>query len=97
MKKWITISLLSIFITLGACGDIQEKNPPTPNNDASLAADELIKQNCIDCHGGATDEVPGSHLSLAQLKEVILEGKGNMPAIELTDEEAEAIAAYLTK
>lgn len=97
MKKWLIMIVVGAIIALGACGGGDENTAPNNNNETnvSLDAEELIKNNCIDCHGGEVEKVPGSHLDLAELKEVILEGSGGMPAIDVSDEEAEAIASYL--
>lgn len=106
MKKKLLVFVGIIgLILLVACGSGDNNNNNNATNDEAENNDvvtteeveELVKGNCTNCHGGEIDSVPGDHLSVADLKEVILEGTGDMPAIDVTDEEAQMIAEYLTE
>ncbi len=62
----------------------------------------LYEANCKLCHGdngklgmaGAKD-LSASTMSTAEMKEIILKGKGTMPAAQVNEGQADAIAAYV--
>lgn len=114
MKKSLMALLFGTTLVLGACGgdDTAEKEPAeeTPSEapageEASVDAEQIVKQNCISCHGEnlegqgnfpALNDV-GSRLSEDEIHTVILEGRGGMPAKLIEGEEAEAVAAWLSE
>ena len=71
---------------------------------ASIDAEQIIQQNCIQCHGqdlAGTGSFPalndvGSRLTRDEILTVIHEGPGPMPADIITGAEAEAVADYLS-
>lgn len=71
------------------------------DGDATAGA-EVFSANCTGCHGvdgnsgsapQLSDEVPS--LSDSELLTIVLEGKDNMPAINLDDQEAADLLAHL--
>lgn len=70
---------------------------------ATIDAEQVVQQNCISCHGEnlegagnfpALNNV-GSRLSQDEIRSVIENGKGAMPANIIEGEEADAVAEYL--
>ena len=72
---------------------------------ASAQGEELVKSNCTTCHGGNLEGMGstpsladvGSRLSEDEILNVILNGRGGMPAGLLQGEDAEAAAAWLAQ
>lgn len=65
--------------------------------EAVSAVEELYEDSCASCHAGDFALTPGGEdFSVAELEEIILDGIGDMPAIDVSDEEATLIAEYLT-
>ncbi len=89
-----------LTLMLLACGSDGKDTGATA--DASAGA-TVYAQSCAGCHGdpltgGGTapllaDEVPGE--SDDELRDVILNGEGDMPAIALTEQEVTDVIAYL--
>lgn len=83
--------------------DPVEEEAPTEFEDPVTAGQELAQQSCIGCHGGDLSGGAGPTLigldgvySVEEIADIILNGKGAMPAItNLNDVEADAIAQYL--
>ncbi len=70
----------------------------TSTNDGAA----LYTQNCSLCHGGdgklgasGASDISATHLDVAGIKDVILNGKGNMTPIRVSEEHAEMIAEYV--
>lgn len=67
------------------------------------AGEELVMESCVTCHGGnlqGMGNTPsladvGTRLSEDEILDVILNGRGGMPAGLLQGEDAEAAAAWL--
>ncbi|KGR75792.1 cytochrome c551 [Ureibacillus sinduriensis] len=67
--------------------------------------EELVKSNCISCHGGNLEGMGntpsladvGSRLSEDEIHDVIVNGRGGMPGGLLQGEDAEAAAAWLAQ
>jgi len=71
---------------------------------ASADAEAAYQKSCIGCHGGNLEGASGpelsdvgSRLSEDEIHTIILEGKGNMPPGLLKDEEADAVAKWLSE
>ena len=95
MKKWLTVLILGLVLVLGACGGDDAEEAGDDEIDVA-AAEELVKSNCASCHSGDFELVPGDYdLSLEEMEDIILNGVGEMPAIDVTDEEATLISKYL--
>ncbi|WP_227934946.1 cytochrome c550 [Alkalihalobacillus deserti] len=81
----------------------EETEEVTEFEDPVTAGGELAQQSCIGCHGGDLTGGAGPALtaldgvySVEEIAEIILNGKGAMPAVSnLNDVEADAIAQYL--
>ncbi|MCM3569349.1 DUF2628 domain-containing protein [Neobacillus mesonae] len=77
------------------------ENETTPS--VGLTAEDIVQQVCISCHGGnleggigpALTNI-GSKYSQDEIKEIILNGRGNMPGNLVSEDEAGMIAEWLT-
>lgn len=59
--------------------------------------EEIYKESCASCHSGDFDFGQGEvDLSVEEIEDLILNGIGNMPAIDVSEEEANALAIYLS-
>ncbi|MGI2327459.1 cytochrome c551 [Planococcus sp. YIM B11945] len=109
MKKGLMALLFGSSLVLGACGGGDSAEPaPAPekgggSGDSSVDAEQVVQQNCISCHGEnlegsgnfpALNNV-GSRLSQDEIREVIDNGRGAMPADIIQGEEADAVAEWL--
>lgn len=111
MKKKLLALLMgtSLVFALAACGgddeatDDGDTGETTESTDSSgVDAEQVFSQSCAACHGGdLTGGVGpdiskvGSNLSSDEIKTIILEGRGAMPAQNLDDAEATAVADWL--
>lgn len=86
-----------------SAGDSNVTTDDSPvDSQVELDGAALFAENCARCHG---DDARGSRsgpdlsremrLSDAQILRVIQNGEGDMPAIEVTEEEAQAIIDWL--
>lgn len=101
MFRWL---LAPLFCCLFACADGGDA-PYTGGGDTSAvntAGQEAYLQHCAACHGeGGQGTANGPailhelHHSDADLIAVMLEGKGDMPAAAVTEEEAQDIVDYM--
>lgn len=71
---------------------------------ASVAPETLYKQSCIGCHGdayqggvGPTLTGVGDRLSAAEIKNVVLNGRNQMPGGLVKEDQAEALVKFLQK
>ncbi len=109
-KMLAALSLLMITGSFGL-GEIYHKKKgiskdvEVKNDTHEIAATDgksLYEANCVLCHGsdgklgmaGAKD-LGATVLDLAGIKEIIVHGKGAMPAAPVNDEQATAIADYV--
>nr|WP_279325948.1 cytochrome c [Bacillus sp. FJAT-47783] len=100
----LTALLLGTSLVLAACGGGGEEGKDTENQagETTASAEDLFKQNCASCHGqnleGASApklaEV-GSKYSEDEIKNIILNGQGGMPAGLLDESEASVVAEWL--
>lgn len=68
------------------------------------AAEEVFENNCASCHGGDMTggmgpdltEV-GSDYSADEIEDIVQNGKGNMPAQDLSDDDATTISDWLAE
>lgn len=101
------LAALSLLLITGSFGlaEAYHKRKAIPKEDAAGMANDgasLYKANCVVCHGndgklglsGAKD-LSISTLGVAEMKELILHGKGLMPAAQVNEEQAAAIADYV--
>jgi len=100
------LAALSLLLITGSFGlaEVFHKKKAMVDNTTIAATDgkALYEANCKLCHGddgklgmaGAKD-ISVSALDLAGIKDIILHGKGAMPAAAVNDEQAQAIADYV--
>lgn len=77
-------------------------NTTTGSSETANNGESLFKANCVLCHGndgklgasGAKD-LSASTMDAAEMKQIILNGKGLMPSANVNDEQATAIAEYV--
>lgn len=101
------LAALSLLLITGAFGlaEVYHKRKAIPKDGVEIASNDgkaLYEANCKLCHGtdgklgmaGAKD-LTLSALDVAGIKDLILHGKGAMPAADVNDEQATAIANYV--
>lgn len=102
-KILAALALLMITASYGLAEmSRKQKAVVVPEGIAAADGKALYEANCKLCHGddgklgmaGAAD-VSKTAMDLATIKQTILQGKGAMNKIEMTDEQATAVAAYV--
>lgn len=104
-KTLAALSLLMITGSFGLGEVYHKKKGIAKDLDTTIAANDgkaLYEANCTLCHGadgklgmsGAKD-LTASVMDLGAIKEIIIHGKGAMPAAQVNEEQATAIAAYV--
>ncbi|MGM9987335.1 MAG: c-type cytochrome [Bacillaceae bacterium] len=104
MKKQLLILGTVAVFALAGCGKSSDSG--SKNSSAAPDGEKIVQQTCAGCHGGnlegasgpALDKV-GGKLSKDQILEVLKNGQngGKMPAGLVSDEDAEAVAKYLSE
>lgn len=108
MIRSLTLSLTCALV-LAACGDKESADSGSASGGGDAANGEtLYATKCQSCHGvngtgqaesgvsGAADlSVEADALSDSAMVDVILNGQGGMPAINVSQAEAEDITAYV--
>ncbi|HLR81471.1 MAG TPA: cytochrome c [Bacillota bacterium] len=112
MKKWLMAILFGSALVLGACGggdDGATDGGDAGGDDAgetteASGAEDLYKQNCASCHGedlsgGAGPDLnnAGANNSADEIKDIIVNGQGSMPAQDLPEEDAQTLADWLAE
>lgn len=76
----------------------------TEEGETTDDPEALFSNNCAACHGedlsgnsGPDLTQIGNQLSADEIKQIILEGQGNMPPIDVADPQAEEIAQWLSE
>jgi uncharacterized membrane protein SirB2 len=102
-KILAALSLVMITASFGIA-EISHKKKIKADNTGIAATDgkALYENNCVSCHGpdgklglaGAKD-LTATQLDEAEIKTIILNGKGLMPAAQVNEQEANAIASYV--
>ncbi len=103
MKKLIMSILLGVPFVLGACGGGgNDANNNNGEQSVNSAGEEVYQQNCATCHGddlsgdiGPSLEKVGADYSVDEIKEIIEEGKGQMPPGIVEGDEKDAVAEWL--
>lgn len=101
-KILAALSLLLITGSYGLAEVYHKKKAITETVVAGNDGKALYEANCNICHGadgklgmaGAKD-LSASALDVTAMKEIILHGKGAMPASTLNEEQAQAVADYV--
>ncbi|QHN50423.1 cytochrome c [Geobacillus stearothermophilus] len=107
MKWKLAAMFLGVSLALAACGgggdNAGEKNGGgNGGGDTAASAEQIYKQNCASCHGqdlsggvGPNLQKVGSKYSKEQIKEIIANGRGAMPAGIIKGEDADKVAEWL--
>ncbi|TWE06474.1 cytochrome c550 [Neobacillus bataviensis] len=101
--------VLVFILSFKGLGDMKEmaKDKGKGGETTEVAAtkpEDIYKQTCIACHGdqyqgvvGPTLKGVGSKYSKAEIVNIITKGKGNMPSGLVPQEQAEAMAEWVSK
>lgn len=108
MKYWLLMGV--VVAGLAACGDAEEADKdttdstPTESTDSATTTDvsageKVANASCIGCHGtdltgGMGPDLTNLSLSKEEIVDVLVNGKGSMPA-ETAKGDEEAVADYL--
>jgi len=108
MKKQMMAILFGATLILGACGGEDTTEPEQAPDESggettAIDAEQVVQQNCISCHGENLEGAGnfpslndvGSRLSQDEIRTVIENGRGAMPAGIIEGDEADAVAEYL--
>lgn len=86
-------------------GTSNTEEPATPSSDKSVdsaAAEKIYASNCASCHGqdlsgqvGPDLRTVGSELDKDQIKDIIKNGKGQMPPNLVTGQDLDIISDWL--
>lgn len=100
MRKWLLAIVFGSVLVLGACGGDDGGDDATSDDGESESVtaevEELVKDNCASCHSGDFGLTPGdTGFSEDELVDIIKDGIGDMPSIDVSDDEATEIAKYL--
>lgn len=104
-KILAALSLLMITGSFGLGEIYHKKKGIAKDTDTVIASNDgksLYIANCALCHGGdgklgaaGAKDLTTSVLDIEGIKEIILHGKGAMPAAQVNDEQATAISEYV--
>lgn len=82
----------------------QAKNGGTEEKKEVAAPEDIFSNNCAACHandlsGGMGPNLTkvGAKLSKDDIHDIILNGRGNMPAQNVSEEESQAVAGWLAE
>ncbi|ASS87089.1 cytochrome c551 [Geobacillus stearothermophilus] len=106
MKWKLAAMFLGVSLALAACGgggdNAGNNNGNNGGGDTAASAEQIFKQNCASCHGqdlsggvGPNLQKVGSKYSKEQIKEIIANGRGAMPAGIIKGEDADKVAEWL--
>ncbi|MCY8533763.1 cytochrome c551 [Bacillus vallismortis] len=111
MKSKLSILMLgfALSVLLAACGsnDAKEEEKPDTGSKTEASAsegEELYQQSCVGCHGKDLEGMSGPNLQEVggkydedKIKNIIKNGRGNMPKGLVDDKEAAVIAKWLSE
>ncbi|MCY8233523.1 cytochrome c [Priestia filamentosa] len=100
--------LLMVILGFKGNGDqkelAQEKEGGAKQEETAASPEEIYKQTCISCHGeqyqgvsGPALKGVGEKLSQEEVKKIITQGKGGMPANLVPQEKADEMAKWVRK
>lgn len=105
MKKWLMAFAFGTLLVLGACGGGGSDDAGNGDDNEGATADageEVYQQNCASCHGddlsgGAGPDISavGADHSVDDIKDVIENGQGSMPAGIVSGDDEDAVAEWL--
>lgn len=105
-KKLLAVVLgVSVALTLGACGNEEEKPSTKPGETASTdSGEKLYQKSCAGCHGNDLEglnapplDTVGSKFDEKEIEQIIAKGRGAMPAGVLQGEDAKKVAEWLAE
>jgi mono/diheme cytochrome c family protein len=102
------LAALSLLLITGSYGlaEVYAKRKAIQVEKPLVGTDgyALYQSNCALCHGTNGDKgvagaanLRNTAMNSAELKRVILKGKGSMPAIQVSDEDAQLISDYVVE
>lgn len=109
---FLLIALLGIglmfLLSFKGLGDHEElangEEEPKTEDVANASPEEIYQQNCITCHGqnyegGAGPALVGvgDRLSVDEIKQILKQGKGIMPANLVPDEKLDEMADWVSQ
>ncbi|WP_339227337.1 cytochrome c551 [Oceanobacillus sp. FSL K6-2867] len=110
MKKWLVAVLFGALLVLGACGAGEDNASDDAGTDDSNGTvettdgEEVFKANCASCHGadlsggaGPSLAQVGSKYSQEEIAEIVKNGKGSMPAVNVAGEDLDALTSWLAE
>jgi len=100
------LAALSLLLITGTYGlaEVYHKRKAIPmqSNEGIIDAKTLYSNNCSSCHGEngkagnfGSKDLSKTELDLAGINQIIVQGKGMMPASQLNPEQAQAVAEYV--
>ncbi|NNU84976.1 cytochrome c [Geobacillus sp. BMUD] len=106
MKWKLAAMFLGVSLALAACGgggdNAGNNNGNNGGGDTAASAEQIFKQNCASCHGqdlsggvGPNLQKVGSKYSKDEIKNIIANGRGAMPAGIIKGEDADKVAEWL--
>ena len=104
-KLLAALSLVLITASFGLAEVYHKRKGIAKEAETTIAETDgkkLYEANCLSCHGtdgklglaGAKD-LSASGLSVAEMNEIIIHGKGAMPAANVNEQQSTAIAEYV--
>lgn len=95
----------TLILSLGACGTKKEDTSNSSQTASSGAEpDKVFQQSCASCHGnnlqgqvGPNLQKVGSKYDKEKIEDIILNGRGSMPAGIVQGEDATKLAEWLSQ
>ncbi|WP_157404644.1 c-type cytochrome [Shouchella shacheensis] len=105
------LGMALVLTACGGGTDESEENTGAPEEEPAQeengggdfdaqAAEESYQSSCIQCHGDNLEgmqgpALTGTDLSTDEIVDIIQNGQGSMPAVDLPDDEAENLAKWI--
>ena len=91
---------LIFFMSLEGAGNKDEAHGDEGGATEEIDGEAIVQSSCIGCHGGdlgGQGNAPAltGGLDAAHVKEVVMNGQGAMPAQNLSEAEAQAVADHI--
>lgn len=97
MKKKVLVVVFGFLLILAACGGGDDTD-----GGGDSAGEKLYANNCAVCHGGNLQGGGGPKLtglsskySSEDIQEIIKNGKGSMPPVNMSEEDAKTLADWI--
>ena len=104
-KLLAALSLVLITASFGLAEVYHKRKGIAKEAETTIAETDgkkLYEANCVSCHGAdgklglaGAKNLSASALSVAEMNEIVIHGKGAMPAANVNEEQAAAIAEYV--